>query len=413
MYTMSLKPQAIEDDWRIVTSPKNKRPKRSYQEISPKNGIKVNNAFDALSALDNDEEPNIERPKSANQTLDKKRKVPPIVVHSHVSNHTQAFNEIRKSVKDEYSIKAKSNRMIISTQNEHDYKVFIDKVKEAGIEYHTYTFPDRKPINSILRGLPANITTAEIQDALTVKNMKSITVKQFTKNVPSNDISDSNYINLPVYLATFPPETLISDIKKIKDLCYCKIEWERYNKYFTVLQCYNCQSFKHASMNCYRKAKCMICAGPHKTKECTNNMNIKCSNCGEAHKANSKECPVFLRITQEKDLRRGRRNDMPSRGRNNVNINNINNIQGKYAKFVTHGKSYKAALSGEPDNFFVKADGTFSLIEVLNEIKKLFSSINLAKIMIGIQKMVSKLKCCNDSISKISCIIECVMEIFD
>lgn len=68
-----------------------------------------------------------------------------------------------------------------------------------------------------------------------------------------------------------------------------------------VMQCYRCMKFNHTAKVCKNKQICSVCSGEHQYKDCPNEENIKCSNCGGAHLAISKLCPVKMqRIERQK-----------------------------------------------------------------------------------------------------------------
>ena len=69
-------------------------------------------------------------------------------------------------------------------------------------------------------------------------------------------------------------------------------------------QCLKCQGFEHTHQKCINTTICQICAEKHNTRDHTcyickkgqemcEHTVLKCSNCNEAHKANSSECAVF------------------------------------------------------------------------------------------------------------------------
>lgn len=59
-------------------------------------------------------------------------------------------------------------------------------------------------------------------------------------------------------------------------------------------------------------------------------------------------------------------------------------------------------------NFYSNTNGS-----IWNDVKSLLNIINLSKIKSVINKTVNKIKGCNDSIGKITCLIEGIIEIFD
>ena len=69
-------------------------------------------------------------------------------------------------------------------------------------------------------------------------------------------------------------------------------------------QCLKCQEFEHTHQKCINATTYQICTEKHNTRDhtcyiCKKEQEIcehtvlKCSNCNEAHKANSSECAVF------------------------------------------------------------------------------------------------------------------------
>lgn len=63
-----------------------------------------------------------------------------------------------------------------------------------------------------------------------------------------------------------------------------------------VMQCYRCMKFNHTAKVCKNQQVCSVCSGDHQYKDCTNEENIKCSNCGGAHLAISKLCPLKMQL---------------------------------------------------------------------------------------------------------------------
>ena len=67
------------------------------------------------------------------------------------------------------------------------------------------------------------------------------------------------------------------------------------------MQCYNCQGFSHLAANCTSESKCRKCGEKHSSKECTNLLEIKCTNCGLDHAASDYSCPVYKKQAVEKE----------------------------------------------------------------------------------------------------------------
>jgi hypothetical protein len=59
--------------------------------------------------------------------------------------------------------------------------------------------------------------------------------------------------------------------------------------------CTQCCRWQHTKKHCHGQLTCNRCGElGHKQTECTSE-NTKCRNCGEAHEASSKTCPIYLR----------------------------------------------------------------------------------------------------------------------
>jgi len=60
-------------------------------------------------------------------------------------------------------------------------------------------------------------------------------------------------------------------------------------------QCFKCQGFGHNASNCNAKLHCVVCSGPHSSKECPvkDKEEMKCFNCGDSHAANYGGCPFI------------------------------------------------------------------------------------------------------------------------
>ena len=79
---------------------------------------------------------------------------------------------------------------------------------------------------------------------------------------------------------------------------------ENYKSADTKTQCQKCQRIGHSTRDCMNQECCQICAEKHYTRlhkcnicetmgvECPH-AKLKCRNCGEDHKANSKLCSFW------------------------------------------------------------------------------------------------------------------------
>ena len=142
----------------------------------------------------------------------------------------------------------------------------------------------------VIKGLPANVTVEEIKSDLLKHEVEAEKISQFTRKMGEKEVK------LTVFSLVFKPGTQIKELLKIKRLCFCTIQWERYKNNRLVTQCFNCQGFHHIADKCHKKPRCLKCAGDHNTKNCSIAQTATspiCANCGGEHMANSVECEIY------------------------------------------------------------------------------------------------------------------------
>ena len=74
-------------------------------------------------------------------------------------------------------------------------------------------------------------------------------------------------------------------------------EWETVKeKEVAIIQCCNCQKFRHLSKNCGNKRRCPHCGNDHPKHHCS--LPANCSNCNGGHPSFSKTCPEYIKRVQ-------------------------------------------------------------------------------------------------------------------
>ncbi|KAJ8717957.1 hypothetical protein PYW07_006899 [Mythimna separata] len=66
-----------------------------------------------------------------------------------------------------------------------------------------------------------------------------------------------------------------------------------------LVQCYKCFKFNHSAKICRSEQMCSSCSGNHLYKECLTD-TLLCINCGGAHLAISRDCPIKKKKLEEK-----------------------------------------------------------------------------------------------------------------
>ena len=414
---MSFKPVPIVDMKQWQLSPRSKRKKRKKSKSEEE--IELSNSFEALSSDEMDGvETEANTPKKEES---RKMKIPPLVIYNNIDNHVQTLSQMKEDLTDEITLKCKSNRIIFYTKNVQDYKKMKEKITAAQVQYHTYSLDNEKPVTTILKGLPSNITVEEILQDLAEKKLNVKDVKQFTKNVEVTSGCFKEF-KLPIFCVRFSENTKVSDFKKYKSVCFCKVSWEKNLRRKIVTQCFKCQSFGHIAQNCFKTEVCANCAEKHNTKNCQNPKNFKCANCSGNHPSYDVECDYYKRIiTAKKNVLKNRFDsyyDNEYMNHNSVNtstqptvIDTRNTKPGaslnrpKYSEVVDLGNNNNNTKENEEKN-----DDMGSLFR---ELMMLFKGINFSKILAIVKKLNYNLKKCKDSVSKFGCLIECIAEYFD
>ena len=114
-----------------------------------------------------------------------------------------------------------------------------------------------------------------------------------------NDINDRNFLEFNsncsvVHTYTHPKHNYRSAIIEVTSELYNKVKMNDNYVYvghqrcrafddLNVALCYRCGRTGYTSKKCENNIACLICAGNHETKECTNKTKFKCVNCTYAH----------------------------------------------------------------------------------------------------------------------------------
>lgn len=100
----------------------------------------------------------------------------------------------------------------------------------------------------------------------------------------------------PRYLViTLSAITLKCLTQTVKRLMSVKVSFEARRNKKRITQCHRCQSWRHATANCFRSHRCLKCAGNHSTKTFTKPLSVPatCVNCTGDHPANALICPAY------------------------------------------------------------------------------------------------------------------------
>lgn len=409
---MSFQPEKITNVW-LNAKKTSKRPRPGDPGLEME--FESTNRFSALRTNDMELETAAENSDdlshvSTEGPRQSKTKIPAIVIHSWVKNHSETMANLKKHMKEDFLVLTRRDRIIIKTKNVEDYNTVLEDVKSAKIECHTFNLPGTSPLKVILKGLPPNITTEEIKNDLASDNFQVREVKQFVKNI-DNDGKKCE-LKLPIFSVEFGPQTQIKDVFAHNKVCWCLVHWEKYRTKNKVIQCFKCQAYGHYAKNCYKNLKCVLCTGPHALADCPlkhkPNQLLKCANCGENHSAGSRECSVYKRILERNDQQKtsARANNVRSAGNNHNrafdgnNNNSENNNKASYSQAAG-----QRLLESSPQT-------ELSLTDVFAELKNIFGNINFLNIFNVLKNLIYNLKRETDTFGKIMFVIEAITSLF-
>ena len=180
-------------------------------------GVTLQNRFQVLSdeeeSMSEDDIPvnsGINSQTASKAVKIKKLKIPPIVVYSHIKNHTETLKNIQGLIKNQLSVKCKNNRVIFFTQTVEDYEKIKSEIAKSETEYHTYSLSSDKETRMVLKGIASNVTDQEILEDLQNKSIRPTKVLQLTKKTTDGEIK------LPIRVVNFASDTVIKDIVKTR-----------------------------------------------------------------------------------------------------------------------------------------------------------------------------------------------------
>lgn len=399
--------------------------KRRHSQVSnTSGGIPLKNRFNPLLANNtdgNDEDMDLESTQNqadgapqSKGTATKGKKPPPVIVDGTIGEGNTAIQALKGLLKENFQYKYANGKTSFYTNNEEDYKKLKEYLSEKKFQFHTFTLNSEKLVKLVLKGLPPTITIDEIKEELKDLNFNVEKIYQLSKKQ-----------EYPLYSLLFSPGTSSQEVVKIRTLCYCIVSWEKPHRKVNPTQCYRCQKFHHIANNCTRTIKCRKCAGDHHIKDCDKQDEV-CANCNQKHPANSKECEIYLKVSEK---RRTVQSTTPSRSQPlNHNVGQNSTSHGHWPRLAsTSPLAMTNIMSGLPSSSSSSQrqptslhhtpvtgnDDPGSFGNILHELKSLFTGFNITKILLFAKATISKLRRATDGFSKFTIILDSICEFFD
>ncbi|KAJ0169948.1 hypothetical protein K1T71_014554 [Dendrolimus kikuchii] len=176
------------------------------------------------------------------------------------------------------------------------------------IQWFCYSVDSEKPTKVAIKGLPPDTDPEEIKMALEEWGHEVL----YVKHIPGVGGRPGCLFHATL---KHQSQEALSRLYSHTELLYMPgVVIEGWRGVSGVAQCHRCQRFGHSSNNCHRAPKCVRCAEEHLSSECPRPRQDKptCANCGQAHAACYKRCPLYLKEVRK---RRASVPPPPPRGR--------------------------------------------------------------------------------------------------
>lgn len=212
--------------------------------------------------------------------------MPPIVVDGQTKNQNTLIQDLRATVRGNFSVKHTSNSTILFVDEKEDHNKVIKNIQEEKISYHTYTTREDKSHAFVLRGLAEGTKITDLEEDL-----------ESQYDIKARNTYRMSTKNRPLFLIVTDPSLTLDYLNKnIRIVLHTRITWELRKSLKQIIQCHNCQKWGHATTNCGRPPRCLKCAGKHLTRTCLKSRETaaKCANCEGEHPANYSKCQAYL-----------------------------------------------------------------------------------------------------------------------
>lgn len=264
-------------------------PKRTAIAKSPVNRDQTTLMSNRFSKLPLDQPPDDcqHQPPTDVSSKPKSPRIPPILI-SIESNWTHnSIKDLISKYNKNFHLKYKANNKVaVHSYSSISHQLIKDGLSAEKVSFHTFTRKDEKTLKAVIRGLPSNVEE-DLPEELTGLGFPECKV---TKLKSSAETSNA------LFLVQLPPGSDILKFKKIRYICSCVVEIEKFKpKQHYGTQCFRCQDFGHTSRNCNLPPRCVKCTGTHLTKDCPNgeaSKKVQCCNCKEFHAASYRQCPA-------------------------------------------------------------------------------------------------------------------------
>jgi len=313
--------------------------------------------------------PDLSQDKTNNTAVNgiKTFRIPPIFVQTCASYPWRKIAKTMYTLKGLDEVTAKTTSVPLQIQincpEESSFKLVQQFMATNKINYHTFALPDEKSLKIVIKGVPLDVTDAELMEELEELGFKPNFVRAFSKNEK----------RLPIHMVSLKRTENVKEIFETTELFYVRVKIESY-KSTGPAQCFSCQRFGHSSLQCGHSPRCVKCGKNHPSKECTKPKEDSptCCNCDGKHTANYRGCPYYTNTCKEKtdQSREVIRTKLIQKSMLKVPPTNISASTAHETAIETNTKSYATATKHQTE----KTENTIDTSKLLQIIRDLLTT---------------------------------------
>jgi hypothetical protein len=292
---------------------------------------------------------------ASTHTQPKQTHKPPPIMITGVISHEEMTSFMNHAIGEEnYQTKLLNNGVNkINVSSEHAYRVLTQTLKDNKILWHTYENKNDRDIRVMIKNLHHSFQPASILRSLSDQGLKALNATPKLKWKTKEP--------LDMFIVSFQRDTDIRKIYNIQTICRAAVIVEPLRSNKLIPQCKICQSFGHTKNYCNKAPRCVKCAGPHLTIECTkpNSAQPKCCHCGKSHPANYRGCEVIKELQKLRDNKNNKNKlkqqakNKPVRVDTTTEPRNLQNTRKTYSQVVSHS-STEPSQSTRTDSMLVQ-----------------------------------------------------------
>jgi hypothetical protein len=241
-------------------------------------------------------------PHQQHSSVGKAKKVKPITADTNY--------KVVKQLLDNLKLQSKPLMKIISSRDDRPQT----RIECASIEDKVTVIEDLKRLKIAFHTHPESGTRTKLFVLKKFIRIELAELKKITDevNIPSTKITFLyDHPERPVYLLHTDDENISLNFLQHKHRAIESIivNWDRYDlRRKRPMPCRRCKMWGHTASSCGRLYRCIKCTATHEPGQCERKDRSigtpKCVNCNGDHAANSTNCPVYLKYTENIQKRR-------------------------------------------------------------------------------------------------------------